>query len=142
MSSINSISSLLSSLLDTQESLSTDDAEIIAEASELGITDSVILSAKSLELAKSLLDSLGDESTESDDSTDSMYDILTSAQNTKLIQNNPELVEMIMATDSSDATSINAIDLFELSSEDLLSIIEKYSGMSSSTTSSQIDEIV
>jgi hypothetical protein len=147
MSSISSISSLLSSLLlYIQGSSSADDTRTMAETWESSITDSVSLSTQSLEMVKSLVASLGDGSTESDDSTDSICDILVSAQNQKLIQDNPDLVEIILSTDSSDATGIDAMDLFELGSQDLLSIIEKYSEISGSATTtstwSQIDEIL
>ena len=147
MSSIDSISSLLSSLLlYIQDSSSTDDTETMVETWKSSITDSVSLSTQSLDMVKSLVASLGEESTESDDSTDSVYDILVSAQNQKLIQDNPDLVNMIMATDYSDETGSDAVDLFGLGSQDLLSIIAQYSDISGSTTTtstwSQIDEIV
>jgi hypothetical protein len=141
MSSIDSISSLLSSLLlYIQDSSSTDDTETMVETWKSSITDSVSLSTQSLDMVKSLVASIGD------DSTDSVYDILVSAQNQKLIQDNPDLVNMIMATDYSDETGSDAVDLFGLGSQDLLSIIAQYSDISGSTTTtstwSQIDEIV
>lgn len=146
MSSVSSISSLLSGLLlSNKESSSTDDTETMIEKI-LGSsnTDTVSLSNESLEMVKTLFNSLGSELSESDDTTDYMYDILMSALNKKLIQNNPDLVNIIIAADESDETSIDDIDLVTMSSDDLLSIIEKYARISGTkaATSSEIDETV
>jgi hypothetical protein len=153
MSSVNTISSLLSQyLLNTEDSSSTDLAEILAQDSDSGITDTVSLSSASQNMLSTLLGSLSDTQAESGDSGDSLYDVLLSAENTKMVKNNPGLVKMILAvkeSESSDGTtgsgtaSVDDIDLFAMSSGDLLSIIEKYkalSGSTTSSTSSQIDE--
>jgi hypothetical protein len=53
---------------------------------------------------------------------------------------------MMIATDYTDEESLGDIDLLSISSDDLLSIIEKYSEISSSTesstTTSEVDETV
>jgi hypothetical protein len=157
MSSISSISSLLSQyLLGTGESSSI---EILTNATaDSDITDKVSLSSESQNLLTSLLSSLGNTSTETDYSSGSMYDVLMSAANTKLIKSNPGLVKMILSveeaeTSQSTSSSISSgtfstedINLITMSSSDLLSIIKKYKALSSSksstTTSSQIDETV
>ncbi|MGD8389868.1 MAG: hypothetical protein PVG49_22160 [Desulfobacteraceae bacterium] len=147
MSSISSISSPLSSTYGTVSSSSTDDSDTVTKVLESTVADSVTLSNASLEMVESLFDSLGTQSTDSgDDSTDSMYSILLSAQNNKLLRSNPDLVEMMIATDYTDEESLGDIDLLSISSDDLLSIIEKYSEISSSTesstTTSEVDETV
>ena len=56
--------------------------------------------------SQDLLSTLFNSTVDSSDSlTGSIYDILISAQNEKLIKNNPELVNMILDTDSTDSSS-------------------------------------
>jgi hypothetical protein len=149
MSSISSITSLLSSIYGTASSSFTDDSDTVTEVLESTIEDSITLSNASLERVKSLFESLGTRSTDSDDdSTESMTSFLLSARNNQLLRSNPDLVEMMIATEYTDEESLDSIDLFNMSSDDLLSIIEKYSEVSSSTdtesstTTSEVDETV
>ena len=149
MSSISSITSLLSSIYGTASSSFTDDSDTVTEVLESTIEDSITLSNASLEMVKSLFESLGTRSTDlDDDSTDTMTSFLLSARNNQLLRSNPDLVEMMIATEYTDEESLDSIDLFDMSSDDLLSIIEKYSEVSSSTdtesstTTSEVDETV
>lgn len=108
-------------------------------------------SSGSLDLLNVLLNSTVDSS---DSLTGSIYDILISAQNEKLIKNNPELVNMILSTEETDSTDSSSailsasddINLVTMSANEILNIIERYKEYSSSTeeteSSSLIDETV
>jgi hypothetical protein len=147
MSTLSSINSLLSSLpLSTQDSSSTNDTAALAQTSDSSLADTVSLSSESQ--VQSLLSSLGSESTGSDDSSSSLYDVLLSAENTEILKNNPGLVKMIAAVDQADTTSgtssstgsgtsaaINDINLITMSPSDLLSLVQQYNALSSSTAS-------
>jgi hypothetical protein len=74
-----------------------------------------------------------------DTSDDSLYNVLLSAQNEKLIKNNPDLVNMILSaeeTDSSEGASwvpaTEDIDLVSMSANEILNIIKKYKTYSGS----------
>jgi hypothetical protein len=74
-----------------------------------------------------------------DTSDDSLYNVLLSAQNEKLIKNNPDLVNMILSaeeTDSSEGASwvpaTEDTDLVSLSANEILNIIKKYKTYSGS----------
>ncbi|MBN1626714.1 MAG: hypothetical protein JW944_09340 [Deltaproteobacteria bacterium] len=115
---------------------------------EAGSSDA---SSGSLDLLNVLLNSTVDSS---DYSTGSLYDVLISAQNEKLIKNNPELVNMILSAEETDSTGSSSdvlstsddINLVTISANEILNIIEKYKEYSSSTeetgSSSLIDETV
>ena len=154
MSSISSISSLVFQyLLGTDGSTTTDLAELLTSTSETSLTDTVSLSDAAQSSISSLLSSLGGTSSGTDDSSgSSIYDLLLSAANTKLIKNSPGLVNMISAvqdaeTSESDTGSTSSsagdINLISMSASDLLSIIQKYKTLSGTATSSaSIDETV
>jgi len=108
-------------------------------------------SSGSSDLLKDLLHSVKDST---DSSTGLIYNILISAQNQRLIKNNPELANMILSakekgsTDSSSSliSTRDDINLVTMSASEILKIIEKYKAYSSSATatesSSPIDETV
>lgn len=164
MSSVDSISSLLSSVLGQQTSSAGSASQ--TDSSETSSTDTVSLSSDAqnrLSLLKTLLNESeattkdyvsellsGSQSSESS----SMYDVLISAENSKLVSSNPTLANMIETVNgtSNDGTSSSSsgIDLMDLSADDLMSIIDKYQSLSgtsspdgsTTSTSSSIDEIV
>ncbi len=154
MSSISSVSSLVSQyLLGTDGSTTTDLTELLTSSSDTSITDTVTLSDASQSTISSLLSSLASPSSGTDDSSgSSLYDLLLSAANSKLVKNSPGLVNMILAvqdaeTSESDSGSTSSsaedINLFSMSASDLLSIIQKYKTLSSTTSScASIDETV
>ncbi|MEN6476265.1 MAG: hypothetical protein ABFD81_19775 [Syntrophaceae bacterium] len=154
MSSISSISSLVSQyLLGTDGSTTTDLTDPLTGSSDTSLTDTLTLSDASQSALSSLLSSLGGTSSSADDSSSSsMYDLLISAANTKLVKSSPALVNMVLAVQdaeesdsdsSSTSSSADDIDLISMSASDLLSIIQKYKTLSSTTTSStSIDEMV
>jgi hypothetical protein len=169
MSSVSSIGSLISSILSLQSS-STNNATAQASTSDASSTDTVSLSQEAQNQLKLLLETLSQGSTgsnnyisellsgsqSSNDSDSSMYSVLLSAENAQLMKNNPTLVKMITSVDqagSTDSTStgtssIEDIDLMNMSVSDLLSIIKKYNALSGTTTatsgtaSSSLDETV
>ena len=154
MSSISSISSLVSQyLLGTDGATTTDLTDLLTGSSDTSLTDTLTLSDASQSALSSLLSSLGGTSSSADDSSSSsMYDLLISAANTKLVKSSPALVNMVLAVQdaeesdsdfSSTSSSADDIDLISMSASDLLSIIQKYKTLSSTTTSStSIDEMV
>jgi len=80
-----------------------------------------------------------------------MYDLLLSAQNARLMKDNPTLAKMILevkeagSTDTTSSSSASSLDLTSLSASDILSIVQKYKSLSADTStetgsSSQVDE--
>ena len=142
MTSVNSIDSL-QILLGIEGSSPTGPAGIPTSVSGANSgssdSDTVSLSSKSLELAETLFGSLGQGSTDrssslpdilsgrSDDPGSSMYDVLLSASNAKILARNPGLVKMVSAVNEADTSGpAKDIDLFTMSSRDILSILDKY----------------
>lgn len=146
LTSVNSIDSL-QYLLGIEESPPTGPAgiptNVSGEKSGTSGSDTVSLSSRSLELAETLFGSLGQDSTDrlgslpdilsgrSDDPGSSMYDVLLSASNAKILARNPGLVKMVSAVDEAEASGpAKDIDLFTMSSRDILSILDKYRSLS------------
>jgi len=176
MSSISSISSLISQYLRVSgESLSGNITRLLENDPDSGITDTVSLSSESRNLLKSLLSAIGNGSSGSENtlasllaslgeasaattySGSSMYDVLMTAANTRLIKSNSDLVEMILAVDEAESSGDTSpstgsvtsaaedVNLMAMSANDLVSIIKKFRALSSpisSASSSQVDETV
>jgi|GEM_PF-5415321 len=78
-----------------------------------------------------------------DTSAGSLYDVLISARNEKLIKNNPDLVNMIIAGEetgssdsSSSASNADEINLISMSANEILNMIKKYREYSGSAAPS------
>ena len=154
MASISSISSLLSRyFLKTDGTTTVGLKELLKGFDDTGITDTVSLSNASQSAVSSLLSTLGGTSSGTDvSSASSLYDLLLSAANTKLVKNSPALVNMIRSIQEADESRSGSsktgatdtdIDLLSMSAGELLSIIQKYKALSSTTSSSAaIDETV
>jgi hypothetical protein len=95
-------------------------------------SDTVSLSRKSLELAETIFGSLPDIlSGRPDDPGSSMYDVLLSASNAKILARNPGLVKMASAVNEAETSGpAKGIDLFAMNSRDILSILDKYRSLS------------
>jgi len=162
------VSDLTASDIVTLSSESMDLLEDLINSTGEGSSSSTQSSA-SLDLLNSLYNSASDDSASSDASSESqsllnvllnstvdpsdtlgnsLYDALISAQNTRLINNNPDLVNMILTANESDTTdssslisSIDDINMVTMSASEILNIIEKYKENSGSTTSSSQTDI-
>jgi hypothetical protein len=149
--SIDLLKSLLDSTSDeSSSSIVSGDAQALLE--ELYNSSSDETSSKSTlsdfqGLLSSFLNSTGD------DSSSTIYDILIASQNEKLIKSNPNLVNMILATEDTSSTDSSStalstsddINLVTMSANEILNIIEKYKKNSSTTTetsSSLVDKTV
>jgi len=104
-------------------------------------------SNESQELLNVLLNSTVDAS---DTYGDSLYNVLLSSQNSKLIKNNPDFVNMFLATEETESTdssssdissSADDINLVTMSAGQILKIIEKYREKSGSITASSLTDI-
>jgi hypothetical protein len=124
---------------------SSEDSDISAQISDLDASDIVTLSSESLGLLEDFINSTANAP---DASAGSLYDVLLSAGNEKLIKNNPVMVNMILTaeeTDPSDSSSwipaTEDINLVSMSANEILNIIKKYKEHSGSanTSASLID---
>jgi hypothetical protein len=162
MSSVNSISNLISNLLTSNGQTSTSDlSDLLSSITGSSSSDTVKLSDAALNKLKLLLATNGQATAgldtsisnllsgtlSSNNSSSSMYDILISAQNTRLMQRNPTLVNMIATVEGENSTDAENMNLVTISPTDLLSIINKYKSLASSSAdtgaaSPLVDEIV
>jgi hypothetical protein len=101
-------------------------------------TELSVATNESLDLLNVLINSTANAP---DTSAGSLYDILLSARNERLIENNPDLVNMILAaeeTDSSDSSSwipaTEDINLVSMSANEILNMIKKYRSYSGPLT--------
>ena len=145
LTSVNSIDSL-QCLLGIEGSPPSGPAgiptNVSGEKSGTSGSDTVSLSSRSLELAETLFGSLGQDSTDRLGSLPTscpagcttrsfMYHVLLSASNAKILARNPGLVKMVSAVDEAEASGpAKDIDLFTMSSRDILSILDKYRSLS------------
>ncbi len=177
MSSISNVNnSLLSSLLNSLQtgSTSTQASNVQTQASGISATDTVSLSNYSQEIqnddplldldnqdgSDNSIDNIFSGSSQgSSDSSDSLYNIMLSDENAKLMQANPGLVQDIISeeqaqtTDSSSSSSMSQSlnsqtiqDIENLSPDTLLSILQKYQGSvnsaSQTPSATQVDQTV
>ncbi|MGD0822228.1 MAG: hypothetical protein ABSA71_15955 [Desulfomonilia bacterium] len=178
MSTINNVNnSLLSSLLNSLQTgpTSTQVSNAQTQASGTNATDIVSLSnyAQEIQNDDPLLDidnqgTVGSDSSiynllsgnqESNDSSDSLYNIMLSDENAKLMQSNPSLAQDVISEEqaqttgsgssSSTSQSLNSQaiqDIENMSPDTLLSILQQYVGSANSasqtTSATQVDQTV
>lgn len=150
--SMDLLEGLMNPLNDGSSSLSSDSLDLLntlynstSGTDETETSDGA--SNESLDLLNVLLNSTVDAS---DTYGDSLYNVLLSAQNAKVIKNNPDFVNMFLAAEDAGSTDSSSsslssgaddINLVTMTATEILKIIEKYKENSGSTTSTSQTDI-
>jgi hypothetical protein len=144
MSSVSGIAdSILASLYSASEEKASTEVAATSEteSSAESETDSLSLSEAALEMAGNLFDSIGNNSSNSGYSGNSMYDLLSSAESQSLITSNPGLVKTVATAGLEEGGGVGGLNFLSMDAADLASLLKEYGATDSTgATASTIDE--